>query len=464
MGYDEIVQLLESKIPDYSKSSELHLLQFHVHAYKFIAGKRHPMVVMLCKALFNLDQCMQGYAETMIERIASFNKKNFEQVIQVFGEIHVLMRASIVSDNKFIVSEPRKKKTDKNPELRSVINGLFYAAEVKTPQLFRYSNQRQSGFQITSQLSVENFDFLKINEKIVTSRVLTVRDYLVSAEEKFKAYTENDEYKNDFRLLFIVWDDYINEPISALVGPYSGLFTENSFHNESNFSIIDGVFIVRHQHQFYRMLQYGELVNSYTDVFQFVKEQFPAAFIQNPYGRKVPESILLNFGAINPNDVFYLAEYQTTDFVDWRSGIALSGLNSISQEYHQRVFNLFKDLVSERIERYINDIALFSNINLSKIMENLEQGSDNDVLLEKLKKTIFSVIRVQQHQVEDREKKNWESYNKKREMLNGHLKDLYHQKRNLNWNILALVEGRIFMKIVVLSNYQIIIMSHIQIV
>jgi hypothetical protein len=55
-----------------------------------------------------------------------------------------------------------------------------------------------------------------------------VKDFLVSAEAKFTIF--EGHRPNSLRLLFIIWDDFCNEPISALLSPVSGLLTEQSFH------------------------------------------------------------------------------------------------------------------------------------------------------------------------------------------------------------------------------------------
>jgi len=79
-----------------------------------------------------------------------------------------------------------------------------------------------------------------------------VKDFLASANAKFAAFRQADPAF--VGVLFIVWDDYVNEPIGALLNPASGLLTPNSFDRDENgepraYQSVDAVVVLRHQVQ-----------------------------------------------------------------------------------------------------------------------------------------------------------------------------------------------------------------------
>lgn len=395
MKKEEIINLFIEKIP------KNHMLNDHVHFFRKHSLSRtvHPFISMLAEVLEYLDGLMPSYAERIVNWLSTLvNKNEYEQNFAVFGEILVLYKAAkiadIVNEKQYIVPEPSGKKDSKNPEFRSKVQGIYYAGEVKTPSLAEYIFNRQSGIQITTHLPDRD---LFIDEKIISPNILRIKDNLVNTQNKYKEYIQKNEYKEDYRFLFIVWDDFINEPISALINPYCGLFTKNTFYPKSDFNLIDGVFIVRHLHQFRRILRNEEFMYDLEHAFDWPSEQYPVAFVQNPNGRKVPDIFIEKFSAIYPNDILF-AEYRPTDWVDWRTGIALSGLSNIPNEYHKRIVEIVRKSTDTHLDLSLPESANFGVINLDIFVEECREsnGSVNyEKLISEFSKTVLLAQQAQ---------------------------------------------------------------------
>ncbi|WP_077624777.1 hypothetical protein [Sediminibacillus massiliensis] len=401
MNKNEIINYLKSNIPDYSVKANLnkHILQYSVHVHPFITnGNLHPFIINLVNALDKIEQALpdKSYAKTTIERIASFNKDNFEQVIQTFAEITILKRlVTVATPPNTITLDPTAKKGGKNPEYRGRVKDIYFAIEVKTASLFKFNIERQTGLQITSRFDDEDLDILIQSGKTVNSRALKVKDYLVSADKKFEQYKQKEEFKGDLRLLCIFWDDYINEPLSALANPYSGLLTENSFYKDSRFENVDGVIVIRHLHQFFRMLQYGEIVNygqeGVYDAFDYSNPMVDSIYFPNPIGRQIPLEYLSLFQVRHYLDVLdpLVAEYNSTDFVDWKSMTSITGVNTLPEEIRKKVLLYFLERLSSSVKIPYKDIAYFGNVNIDIIYSSLREYGYDEVTFEE---EFFAVI------------------------------------------------------------------------
>ncbi|MEC2054221.1 hypothetical protein I6J18_00265 (plasmid) [Peribacillus psychrosaccharolyticus] len=393
MNKSEIINYLKSKIPDYSVEANVnkHILQYSVHVHPFITrGALHPFIKNLVNVLDKIEQALpdKNYAKTTIDRIASYNKDNFEQVIQTFSEITMLKRlVTVATPPATITFDPTAKKGGKNPEYRGLVKDIYFAIEVKTASLFNFTNARQTGLQITSRFKDEERDILNKGGKIVNSKALKVKDYLESADEKFEQYRQKEEYKDDFRLLCIFWDDYINEPLSALANPESGLLTENTFYKDSRFENVDGVIVIRHLHQFFRMLRYGEMVHygqeGVHDAFDYVNPVVDSLYFQNPLGRRLPGEYLTLFQvSLYLEDDFHVAEYNPTDFVDWRSMISVTGMYKLPEEVRKKVLSYFLGRLSSNVKIPYEDIAFYGNISIDKIYVSLQEEDHDEKIFE----------------------------------------------------------------------------------
>jgi hypothetical protein len=404
MNKKEIINLFIQLISsDHFLNEHVHYLRQHV-----VSKDVHRFIHMIAESLEQLDIAEPGYARRLVEWISTLKgNEKIQQNLATFAEVLVAKQVVKIADldensKPYFYSEPKTSKNSKNPEFRSKTNSLWYAIEVKTPSLFSHIMERQSGFQITTHLP--DRDMIEI-ENIIKPKIQKVKDFLVKTQEKYEAYIKTPEYKEDYRLLFIVWDDYINEPISALLSPYCGLFTPNSFHKESNFNLLDGVFIIRHLHQFNRVLRHNEFINEIQHAFQWANPQLPVAFIQNPHGRVIPKAIIEKFEGVDPRGMI-VAEYKPTDLVDWRTGIGITGLSSIPHEYQKNVFQIMKESTDHLEPRAIADVSNFSTLNLDMFVEEelrKNQTVNYELVLEKFSHVLNLAILTQKI-IEDREK------------------------------------------------------------
>lgn len=442
MNRSDIIAYLKHKIPDYSCETNLnkHVFQFSIHVFPFLAkGRLHPFIENLVNALFEIEQAVPGYAKKTINWIATIDKSHFEQVIQILGEIIVLRKLVSIATPDSITLEPSAAPKGKNPEFRAQIGDKFFAIEVKTASLFDFSAERQTGLQITAQFNELDYNLLRQTGKIVNSRSLKVKDFLVSAEKKFQQYKQKDEFKDDLRLLFIIWDDYINEPLSALANPHCGLLTDNSFFQDSRFENIDGVILIRHIHQFFRNLQYGEIIDygekGVHDSFDYVNPAVTAVCIQNPLGRKISEEEAEKLSALPIQIITEIpvAEYQYTDFIDWQRGISVSGIYTLPEELKKKVISFFIEMPSSKIPLPYQDISLFDNYALGRAYSNfLKKCSTEKEAEERLFETIDSLlIRVREY-LSKEYVYNIDEETKRRSAMDEYFKSIFLENSSLN--------------------------------
>lgn len=318
---------MESKDIIYEFKKQIDEIQGdHILKY-FFAHKRfslHPLLSPLCISLGNVNEVSNGYAEEMIRRIVALKGKSenvMEEILSVFSEIFVANHAVNISDSvdgvKYFVDEPGSREGKKNPEFRSIYKGMSYCVEVKKPKLISHANTRNKPMHLPARAAA-----IKITDKENTTfpRDNPIKDFLISAQSKFEAYI--DDYPDDYRFLFIMWDDHMYEPISSILHSYQGLLTEGTFFRDANnnavkFPLIDGIIIVKHLQNFRSALLERPLNDEIRHSFQYKKKYPLHAFIQNPQGRKVPEEFIDVFDCM-PEVLFdRFSDYAITDFVQW---------------------------------------------------------------------------------------------------------------------------------------------------
>lgn len=242
-------------------------------------------------------------------------------VLQILGEIYVtggaLAAADVEAGKPCFAHEPGAAG-QKNPECEVRIGGRWCAIEVKTPKLISHRNIRtENPWQLNTRLAGLR-DGLKGGQTL--PRDNPVKDFLISADAKFAAYEHHRP--GALRLLTIVWDDFCNEPIAALLNQNAGLLTAHSFHRDAAgvavcYPHIDGIIIIRHQHQLIHSTRCEPLVDGVSDALGYYHRGFPPkAFIPVPAGRPVPEDIITALNAV-PISECIGAEYFGGDLVMW---------------------------------------------------------------------------------------------------------------------------------------------------
>ena len=148
-----------------------------------------------------------------------------------------------------------------------------------------------------------------------------VKDFLISADVKFSPFrAANEAFRG---VLVVVWDDFIYEPISSLLHPTAGLFTEKSFYRSEDdrpimFPSVDAVLIIRHLHQFIRACRDEPFIDSCSWTFDYGHyDQFPfKAYIPNGTGKELSANHLKFLQGRVPDQTLG-AEYTPKDMVWW---------------------------------------------------------------------------------------------------------------------------------------------------
>jgi hypothetical protein len=161
----------------------------------------------------------------------------------------------------------------------------------------------------------------KPTDEVTLPRDNPVKDFLVSANDKFAPFKiSNPDFVG---VLVIVWDDFVVEPISALLSEMSGLFTNNSFHKDAaglpaRFENVDGVVLLRHLHQIYHATRDEPLTDGCRHALDYGQAGvFPfKVLVPNPNGRLVPDSLQRCLQTCAPSETLG-SEYVPQDMIFW---------------------------------------------------------------------------------------------------------------------------------------------------
>lgn len=306
--------------------SRWHWLQYNFARPPEGEPERHFARVTL-NALIQCEQAMTGYAEDMLERLAACggrekNVDDYEAILAWLAELTVV-RHFVCWDWPWPVTiqhEPTAPGSKLNPEI--VVNdGTFrLGVEVKTPKLGEHAARRGSStHQLLARLPKELVGLSGVAPLL--PRDNPVKDYLSSANAKFSGFRASDP---NFRsVLVIVWDDYVNEPVSALLSPSSGLLTSSSFDRAADgqrrqYPNLDAVVLLRHQHQLRRgMAGQGPADQRMHFLDYGVPGHFPPnAVIPCPDGLQL-EPAQADALCAEPLTPFLGAEYQPAEHVIW---------------------------------------------------------------------------------------------------------------------------------------------------
>ena len=204
-------------------------------------GLQVPFVKALIDALLEIDSAMPGYAARVADAIAGVagrekHRPDYEQLLQLLAEVHVALHIVRLAwpEGTAFADEPVAPGSPRNPELVVATPDLRLGVEVKAPSLLahealRGSRPLQGGGRIFTPDQLERIAGGK--EKLTLPRDNPVKDFVASAEGKFTAFRANDP--EFYGVLAIVWDDFIYEPITALLHPMSGCSPTTRSHATS---------------------------------------------------------------------------------------------------------------------------------------------------------------------------------------------------------------------------------------
>ncbi|ABE51500.1 hypothetical protein [Methanococcoides burtonii] len=308
-----------------------HWFKYHFEFYS--ENREHPFAKSIIDSCLVCEDFIPGYAKKFIDDISQISGidkktnekqslKHYQQLFQRLAELLIIKQVVTYEwpENTKFFYEPTSGKSKKNPELVVELNKFKIGIEVKAPSLLDHIQKRNNNkIQATARNGLT--DKFKENEEVTLPRDNPVKDFLISADQKYNSFKENE--KCFYGILVIVWDDFIYEPITTLTDKFSGLFTQNSFAKNSNdetlkFENVDSVIIVRHLHQFGNAAGECPLINNCMDAMDFGSEgrSLPNVYVKNPASNGVPEGILECLRAYSPDEKMG-AEYMPQDMVIW---------------------------------------------------------------------------------------------------------------------------------------------------
>ena len=324
MTKEELIErALQSKI-----FTEWHWFRYHFNVYKM--GFEHPFAGSIVDACLKVEEKIPGYANRFIDDLASCSGKekhlpHYEQMLQKLAELYVIKKSVEFEWEEGTVFhlEPTIGDSKKNPEISVETPRFIIGIEVKSPSLTDHINKRAAN---PFQLSGRNDQILKVakqmhGDEITLPRDNPVKDFLKSANEKFASFKTLSE-KPFFSSLFIVWDDYIYEPVTALTASYSGLLTENSFYKDKEgkavkFPHVDIIVLLRHL---------GNIISATSDVplievahaLDYTKRDIfpPKVFVPVNNEDRIPLDFVDAFELL-PLEEMIGAEYHPSDGIWW---------------------------------------------------------------------------------------------------------------------------------------------------
>lgn len=302
-----------------------HWFNYHFTFYR--NGVEHPFAKAIINSIYQIGQKMPKADKDLVKKLTAIsgsdkNQDHYEQLMQVLSEILIINQVVNFDwqENVEFEYEPKIGDSKKNPEINIKLESKIIGLEVKSPNLVEHRNNRsKNSFQLTSRNPLS-----EILPKGSTTfpRDNPIKDFLISADKKFESFKKH--YTNYIGILYIVWDDYINEPISALINNPKGLFKSESFARNSKgeilkFENVDFVVISRHRYQLHQMA--GEQIFTYPiehpldygkrDIFPF------KVLIQNPNSKQdLTKDIIDCFQVYAPSRKLG-AEYNPTDVITW---------------------------------------------------------------------------------------------------------------------------------------------------
>ncbi|WP_159064585.1 hypothetical protein [Streptomyces olivochromogenes] len=273
------------------------------------------------------DAVMPGFAAEQLKRLESFGGAerdlgHYQQILAWYCEVLVVAHLAAYgwpAPVEFEM-EPVAGGAKANPEVVVRLDGVgALGVEVKAADLRAHREQRASnGWQLNARTKVSA---KSLGEAVTLPRDNPVKDFLISADKKFAGFRATDP---DFRsLLVIVWDDFGNEPLTALTSPASGLFTPNSFYRADGgaveFANVDAVLLVRHQHQVVEGLAGRPLADDRAHLLDYGRPgSFPPhALVTNPAGRVLPAEFAAALHAVPVEALHAAAEYNPGEIVMW---------------------------------------------------------------------------------------------------------------------------------------------------
>lgn len=216
---------------------------------------------------------------------AGKNKYDVNKLWEAISEVEII--SNIL--NRLNVTNPQyepKYNGDKNPEFSFEYMGNEFEVEVKCAN-FSKLEYENGGIVLNYRDKIPPEVYNSLGVKVNYPSDNKIKDYLLSAEEKFSSETQDTNIKR-YGILFVNWQDAMRfkYAYSILTNKDSGLFTPNSYlNNELNtvkqFEKICAVVF------FFRGVKYNDLQYVYADYSTYEKY-----YVKNPFSKKINNDFL----------------------------------------------------------------------------------------------------------------------------------------------------------------------------
>ena len=294
--------------------------EFHYFISHFRSLKQNLSESFFLKSFLDHLQCIErkipGFAKKFVTSFASISGKkshepHYEQLVQMLAELIVFGKLSydFSSPDYSFKWEPIFGNSKKNPELSITSIDWCLLIEVKCPSFLKHIREASKhSIQLGARIGQVDF-FNGLSDTGTATRPLDnkVKDYLISANEKFKTFKE--EEPSTHTILILVWTQHRYEAVSPLMNGICGLFTENSYLKQDSglpvlFPYVDGVIVTSHYDAILRGSRDEMLPPGFSNPLDFGNKFDPQyndpIYIQNPASTNSRAVTFLDsFGALD---------------------------------------------------------------------------------------------------------------------------------------------------------------------
>lgn len=310
-------------------SKDFHWLAYHFTHYT--SGHEHSLAASIIDCCVNVESRIAGFSEKFSDKLASLANSDkslphYEQIIQLLAELLVFNHlCNVFSQDAEFIFEPVAVRDGKNPELGIKTKDKELYVEVKCREYIKHTNARAKA-AIELPTRIPGFpevakDLIKEGETIVYPRDNSVKEFLISANGKFKDFKISNP--EAITVLVIVWDDFTYEAISSLLSGSSGLLTDNSYYRNDDgspikFKYIDAIILIRHSHHIVNATRDEPLSENLSHPLEWANPQkvLPNAYIPINTTRNIDEYLCELFQSCHIDGLSQIAaDYKPQDII-----------------------------------------------------------------------------------------------------------------------------------------------------
>ncbi|WP_451971262.1 hypothetical protein [Azospirillum endophyticum] len=304
------------------------------HHFKYHFSRLPPthFGTSLLDACLTLERIAPDAPRRFISELAQIggrekNQDDYNQILQKLAEILVAQQVASMpwpKGTRFKIEEEALGSPKCVDLVATTSAGSKIGFEVKAPATTEHATRRAERPVQIPMRSADGFveHVREVFGEATLPRDNTVRDFLRSANKKFKYFKKADP--SFLGILVIVWDDFIYECLNPLTNPESGLLTPKSYSRidglPERFEYVDAVIVLRHLAYFADAAVEGHLGDRRDHAFHVGGPgSLPNVIIPVAEALNVPNFVVDGFNARPIDDPFiqHAAEYQNQDFIMW---------------------------------------------------------------------------------------------------------------------------------------------------